>query len=99
MAAKNNYFWTKKLDNGNTRVGLNDQGRDDLGQIGFIDVPAVGTVLEDGGKFVAVEAEKAVTDLDSPVAGKIVAVNAKVVDDPAGLSSADEEQNWIVEVK
>ena len=99
MAAKNNYFWTKKLDNDNTRVGLNDQGRDDLGQISFIDVPAVGTVLEDGGKFVAVEAEKAVTDLDSPVAGKIVAVNAKVVDDPAGLSSADEEQNWIVEVK
>lgn len=99
MAAKNNYFWTKKLDNGNTRVGLNDQGRDDLGQISFIDVPAVGTVLKDGGKFVAVEAEKAVTDLDSPVAGKIVAVNAKVADDPAGLSSADEEQNWIVEVK
>lgn len=99
MAAKNNYFWTKKLDNGNTWVGLNDQGRDDLGQISFIDVPAVGTVLEDGGKFVAVEAEKAVTDLDSPVAGKIVAVNAKVVDDPASLSSADEEQNWIVEVK
>ena len=85
MAAKNNYFWTKKLDNGNTRVGLNDQGRDDLGKISFIDV--------------SVEAEKAVTDLDSPVAGTIVAVNDKVVVDPAGLSSDDEAENWIVEVK
>ena len=99
MAAKNNYFWTKKLDNGNTRVGLNDQGRDDLGKISFIDVPAKGTTLEDGGKFVSVEAEEAVTDLDSPVAGTIVAVNDKVVDDPAGLSSDDEAENWIVEVK
>lgn len=99
MAANNEYFWTKKLDNGNVRVGLSDQGRDDLGEINFIDVPAKDTELTIGGKFVSVEAEKAVTDLDSPVAGTIVAVNETVVDDPAGLSSADEAQNWIVEVK
>ncbi|WP_267200960.1 glycine cleavage system protein H [Limosilactobacillus kribbianus] len=99
MAAKNNYFWTKKLDNGNTRVGLNDQGRDDLGKISFIDVPAKGASLKSGDKFISVEAEKAVTDLDSPVDGTIVAVNDKIVDDPAGLSSTDENENWIVEVK
>ena len=99
MAAKNNYFWTKKLDNGNTRVGLNDQGRDDLGKINFIDVPAKGTVLEDGGKFVSVEAEKAVTDLDSPVSGTIVAVNEKLADQPEDLSSNDQGKNWIVVVK
>lgn len=97
--AANNYFWTKKLADGSTRVGLNDQGRDDLGQISFIDVPAKGTELRLGGKFISVEAEKAVTDLESPVAGTISAVNDRVVDDPAGLDSSDEAQNWIVDVK
>ncbi|WP_373841811.1 glycine cleavage system protein H [Limosilactobacillus sp.] len=99
MAVENNYFWTKKLDNGNTRVGLNDQGRDDLGKISFIDVPAKGTTLKKGDKFISVEAEKAVTDLNSPVDGTIVTVNDQIVDEPAGLSSSDENENWIVEVK
>lgn len=99
MAAKNNYFWTKQTDKGTTLVGLNDQGRDDLGKISFIDVPAKGTQLKTGDKFVSVEAEKAVTDLDSPVDGEIVNINDQIVDDPAGLDSSDEKQNWIVEVK
>ncbi|MCI1975182.1 MAG: glycine cleavage system protein H [Limosilactobacillus sp.] len=98
MAAEN-YFWQKKEANGNTRLGLNDSGRDDLGKVSFIDVPAVGTKLTNGGKFIAVEAEKAVTDLDSPIDGEITAVNKKVLDQPELLSSSDEKDNWIVEVK
>ena len=89
--ATESYFWTEKQDNGNTRLGLNDNGRDDLGQVSFIDVPAVGTKLTNGGKFVAVEAEKAVTD--------IVAVNQKIIDQPELLGSSDKNDNWIVEVK
>ena len=99
MSAKNDYFWTKKMDDGTTRVGLNDQGRDDLGEVSFIDLPAAGTVLEENGKFLSVEAEKAVTDLESPVAGTIVAVNDKLADQPEDLSSSDEAKNWIVAVK
>ena len=107
--ATESYFWTEKQDNGNTRLGLNDNGRDDLGQVSFIDVPAVGTKLTNGGKFrlaeyqewivSAVEAEKAVTDIDSPVDGEIVAVNQKVIDQPELLGSSDKNDNWIVEVK
>lgn len=99
MSAKNDYFWTKQMDDGTTRVGLNDQGRDDLGEVSFIDLPAEGTVLEENGKFLSVEAEKAVTDLESPVNGTIVAVNSKLADQPEDLSSSDETKNWIVAVK
>ena len=97
--ATESYFWTEKQDNGNTRLGLNDNGRDDLGQVSFIDVPAVGTKLTNGGKFVSGEAEKAVTDIDSPFDGEIVAVNQKVIDQPELLGSSDKNDNWIVEVK
>lgn len=99
MATQNNYFWTTKLADGTTKVGLNDQGRDDLGEVSFIDLPAKGTVLEENGKFLSVEAEKAVTDLDSPVAGTIVEVNDKLADQPEDLSSGDQDKNWIVIVK
>lgn len=92
------YFWVKDL--GKTkRVGLNDHGRDELGEVSFIDLPAAGTTLTAGDKFIAVEAEKAVTDVDSPVSGKIVKVNEVVGDDPAGLNSSDEDQNWLVEIE
>ncbi|MBB1079927.1 glycine cleavage system protein H [Limosilactobacillus sp. STM2_1] len=93
------YFWVKEQSDGTKRVGLNDAGRDELGSVSFIDVPAVGTTLKQNDKFIAVEAEKAVTDVDSPIDGKIVKVNENIVDDPAGLNSSDEEKNWIVEVK
>ena len=99
MATKNTYFWTKQQADGTTRVGLNDQGRDDLGQVSFIDLPAVGTELTVEGKFISLEAEKAVTDLESPVAGTIVAVNEQLADQPEALSSSDDQQNWIVAVK
>ena len=62
MATKNTYFWTKQQADGTTQGGLNDQGRDDLGEVSFIDLPAAGTELEVGGKFISVEAE--VTSLE-----------------------------------
>lgn len=91
-------FWVEQLTNGHQRVGISDQARDDLGAISFIDVPAVGVTLTKGGKFVSVEAEKAVTDLDSPVSGQVVAVHQDAIDDPNKLSSVHHEDNWIVEV-
>lgn len=94
-----NYFWVKTLADGSKRVGLNDQGRDELGEVSFIDVPEAGTTLKQDDKFIAVEAEKAVTDIDSPVDGQITKVNEEIIDDPAGLNSTDEAKNWIVEVK
>lgn len=91
-------FWVEKLANGHQRVGISDQARDDLGAISFIDVPAIGVTLKSGGKFISVEAEKAVTDLDSPVNGQIVATNQTAIDDPSKLSSTSHDDNWIVEV-
>ena len=93
------YFWVKEQADGTKRIGLNSEGRDELGEVSFIDVPAVGTTLKQADKFIAVEAEKAVTDVDSPVDGKITKINEAIIDDPAGLNSSDVEKNWIVEVK
>lgn len=99
MATKTNYFWTHQLDDGTSQVGLNDEGRQQLGMVLFIDLPAVGTVLTENGKFVSVEAEKTVTNLDSPLAGTVIAVNEKLGNNPAALNSNSAEDNWIVILK
>ncbi|BAP86096.1 glycine cleavage system protein H [Paucilactobacillus hokkaidonensis JCM 18461] len=99
MSETTNYFWTKKQADGTTRVGLNDTGIDDLGKINFADVPAVNTKLTESGPFISVEAEKAVSDLPSPVAGTISLVNPALSAGPEALNSGDSADRWLVDVK
>lgn len=93
------YFWVEKLANGQSKVGLSDTGVEELGKVNFIDLPDVGTQLSQDGEFVSVEAEKAVTDIPSPVSGEIVAVNPSLVDSTDDLNAATAEQRWIVTVQ
>lgn len=93
------FLWVQVSNNQHQRIGLSDQGRAKLGTVSFIDVPATGVTLIQGGKFISVEAQKAVTDVACPVSGKVVAVNQQIIDNPTLLSSTDRAVNWIVEVK
>lgn len=99
MATKSNYFWTNQQADGSRLVGLNEEGRWQLGTVYFIDLPAVGTVLEQNGKFVSVEAANMVTNLESPQAGTIVAINEQLRNQPDDLSSGDPRKNWVVALK
>lgn len=75
------------------RLGLTNQGQDDFGEITFAMFPKVGTVLVAGDTIVELEAEKAVTELVTPFAGTIVAVN-----ETAALNEPDEAMAWLVEL-
>ncbi|MDO4902834.1 MAG: glycine cleavage system protein H [Limosilactobacillus sp.] len=86
-------FWTKQLPDGTTQVGINEAGVSRIGKLIFIDLPAIGTVLEYGGKFISVEGSQMVTDLVSPVQGTIIAVNEKMSTKPA------HDNDWLVTVK
>lgn len=97
--AHQDFLSVQVLNNGYRRICLNQHGRDELGTVSFIDVPAAGVTLTKGSKFISVEAEKAVTDIESPVTGKIVLTNTDAIDDPSLLSSNDDKINWICEVE
>ncbi|KIS04237.1 glycine cleavage system protein H [Paucilactobacillus wasatchensis] len=99
MSATANYFWTKKQDDGTIRIGLSDAGVDDLGKINFADVPATGTKLTTDGPFVSVEAEKAVSDLPSPLTGVISQINPALSEGPEALNSGNLTDRWFVDVK
>ena len=91
-----NGFWIKK-EADKYIVGLTDKGQADLGEISFIDLPETGAI-KTTDTLIGVEAAKAMTDLASPLAGTVTAVNEALENNPENLNSTDAAMNWIVEL-
>ena len=78
-------------------IGISDFAQDALGDVVFINLPAVGDAVTAGEAFGDVESVKAVSDLVSPVSGEIVEVNEALADAPEALNS-DPYGSWIIKV-
>ena len=89
--------WVKEED-GLYVVGLTDYAQDALGDIVFVNLPAVGDSVTAGEVFSDVESVKAVSDVYSPVTGVVAEVNEAVADDPA-LVNNDCYGAWFIKVK
>ena len=71
--------WVSPLSaEGTVRVGITDHAQDALGDVVYVDLPSVGDSLDAEGSFGEIESTKSVSDLLSPVAGEVVAVNEAV---------------------
>ncbi|MFD1126306.1 glycine cleavage system protein H [Lentilactobacillus raoultii] len=92
------YYWTDE-DNGVVTVGLTPEGQNELGNITFVSLPKVGTSLTTKDTLLNVEADKAVSDIPSPVSGKVIAVNDQAADDPSVLSKPDKSDSWIAKIQ
>ncbi|MCY7408405.1 MAG: glycine cleavage system protein GcvH [Alkalinema sp. CAN_BIN05] len=85
---------------GNTAiVGITAFAIDQLGDIVFLELPEVGTDVIKGDKFGTIESVKAVEDLKSPVTGKIVEINAAMVDAPEDLANDPYIGGWLLKVE
>src|SRR5262245_25917557 len=80
-------------------VGITDFAQQNLGDVVFCELPAVGTELTQFKTFGVVESVKAVSDLYAPVGGKVVAVNQAVVDDPASLNRDPYGAAWLIKLE
>jgi glycine cleavage system H protein len=90
--------WIK--NNGSTvRVGVDDYAQSALGDIVYVELPSVGITVNEGAAFGSLESTKAVSDLNSPVAGKVVAVNEALSDNPELVNSSPYEDGWIIEIE
>ncbi|MGM9752760.1 MAG: glycine cleavage system protein GcvH [Candidatus Cryptobacteroides sp.] len=87
-----------KVDGQVAIIGVSDFAQSELGDITYVDMPAVGDEVEREGELGALESVKTAADLYSPVSGVIVACNTAVEDDPS-LINADPYSNWIVKVE
>ncbi len=80
-------------------VGVTEFAAHELGDIVFVELPAVGSSFKQGDPCGTIESVKAVADLYLPVSGEIVAVNDAVSGSPELLNSDPFGQGWLVKVK
>jgi len=79
-------------------VGISDYAQIALGDIVFVNLPSIGDEVKQGESFGDVESVKAVSDLISPVSGKVIAVNDALLNAPELLNS-DPLDTWIIQVE
>jgi len=91
--------WLKLEADGTATVGITDYAQGSLGDITFVQVPKVGASLKAGETFGVVESVKAASDLYSPVAGTVIAVNAALDSAPETVNQAPYEGGWMLKLK
>ena len=80
-------------------IGITAHAADELGDVVFVDLPAVGSSLEQFKVFGAIESVKAVSDLYSPISGSIVAKNDALSGDPARINADPYGDGWICKIQ
>jgi glycine cleavage system H protein len=90
--------WVKTEADGTLTVGITHHAQDALGDLVYIELPAVGKQLKAGQEAVVLESVKAASDAYSPVAGEVIAVNKAVADSPESLNAAPYDA-WLFKLK
>lgn len=99
MSEKNDRLYSKQHewaifnDDGTCLVGISDYAQSELGNIVFANLPEVGDSVAADTPFCDVESIKTVSDVYSPVTGKVISVNEEVIDNPT-LINTDPYGSW-----
>jgi glycine cleavage system H protein len=91
--------WVKRVGDDVVRVGITDFAQSALGDVVFIDLPEVGADFAAGDEFGQVESTKSTSELYSPIAAKVVAVNEDLVDGPELVNSDPYGAGWLIELQ
>jgi glycine cleavage system H protein len=80
-------------------MGITDYAQDALGDVVYIELPTVGTELSVGAKLGEVESTKSVSEIYSPVAGTVAAVNDALSDSPERINADPYGEGWICDLE
>jgi glycine cleavage system H protein len=89
--------WARLID-GKVQVGITDYAQDALGDVVYVDLPAVGAHVDVGGVLGEVESTKSVSEIYAPIAGEVVAVNTALADSPELLNTDPYGAGWMSEI-
>ena len=90
--------WVRREGDGTLTIGITDHAQAALGDLVFIELPAVGRVLKAGEACAIVESVKAASDVYAPIAGEVVAANTDVTSAPEKLNE-DAYGAWLFRLK
>jgi glycine cleavage system H protein len=87
--------WVRVEDGGRARFGITDFAQDALGDVVFVQVPAVGSLVTRGSSISEVESTKSVSDVYAPVSGTVVEANDELADAPQKLNEDPYGDGWV----
>jgi len=101
MAYPTDYRYTRdhewiQLQGNRARIGITGHAQAELGDIVFVELPAVGTAVQKGDNVATVESVKAVGDVFAPATGTVVEVNKELESAPETINSSPHEGGWIL---
>jgi glycine cleavage system H protein len=81
------------------KVGITPHAQKELGDIVYVELPKVGSVVKTGDQVAVLESTKAAVDVYSPVTGTIVAVNEKLKEESSLINTSPEKEGWIYKIQ
>ena len=81
------------------QVGITDHAQSELTDIVFVELPEVGKEVEKGDELCVVESVKSVSEINSPISGKVISVNNRLEDAPETINESPYGEGWLVEIE
>jgi glycine cleavage system H protein len=94
----NEHEWIR-LDGDVATIGISNHAQTQLGDIVYVELPAVGKKVAKGDETAVVESVKAASEVYAPVGGEVVAVNAELEGAPATVNEDAEGKGWFIKLK
>lgn len=91
--------WVSPVVDGVVTLGITDHAQSELGDVVYVDLPAVGDSFSKGDSIAAVESVKAASDVYTPVSGEVVEVNEVLDAEPATVNADANGAGWICKVR
>ncbi len=91
--------YVKQGGDGVVIIGVTDYAQGELGDVVYVDLPAVGTTLGKMEVFGTIEAVKAVSELFSPLAGEVTEINQALDGDPSLVNQDPYGKGWMIKVR
>tara|TARA_Y100000590_G_scaffold450809_1_gene591126 strand:- start:1148 stop:1534 length:387 start_codon:yes stop_codon:yes gene_type:complete len=91
--------WAKLEEDGIVTVGISDYAQDQLGDIVFIELPELGSEVNQGDEVAIVESVKAASEVYAPMSGKIIDLNSSLEDSPETVNSSAFDEGWFFKIE
>ena len=88
-----------KVDDNNVIVGISDHAQNELGEVVFVELPAIGDEFVSGDEAAVVESVKAASEVYTPISGEVIEVNEALEENPELVNTSPYEEGWFFKLK
>ena len=88
-----------KVDDNTVIVGISDHAQNELGEVVFVELPAIGDEFVSGDEAAVVESVKAASEVYSPISGEVIEVNEALEENPELVNTSPYEDGWFFKLK